>query len=71
MQLTIWPLPKARSQPEFWRLPRVQPLPAAHPLSERQRAAIRQVLAVFAPAIFLVPVTGYSIPLDEKCKLPE
>jgi hypothetical protein len=59
MQLTFRPPPKARSQPEFWRLPRVQPLPAAHPLSARQQAAIRQVVATCAPGIFLVPLMGF------------
>ncbi len=37
----------------FW------PLPAAHPLSARQQAAIRQVVAMFAPGIFLVPLTCF------------
>ena len=46
----------------FW------PLPKAHPLSVCQRVVIRQVLALFAPTIFLVPVTGYRMPLDKKFK---
>ena len=34
-----------------------RPLQNAQPLSAPQRAAIQQVLAMFAPTIFLVPVT--------------
>ena len=45
-------------QLSFW------PIPNEHPLSARQRAAIRQVLAMFSPTIFLVPIVGYRIPDD-------
>ena len=44
----------------------VCPLQNVQPLSTRQQAAIRQVLAVFAPTIFLVPVTVRPL-LDLSC----
>ena len=47
-------------QLSFW------PLGKAPPLSTRQRAVIEQVLALFGPTIFLVPATGFRVPLDGK-----
>ena len=38
-----------------------RPIRNAQPLSACQQAAIRQVLAMFAPTIFLVPMTIYLL----------
>ena len=45
----------------FW------PLQNALRLSTRQQAAIRQVLAMYAPTIFLVPVTGHRAARGTGC----